>query len=216
MLEKTLEGPLDCEIKPVNHKGNQPWIFIRRTDDETEAPVLWEPDVKSRLIGKDPGAGKDWRQKERGQQRMRWLDGITTLMDMNLNKLQETVKNRRAWLTEVHVSPNLVTEQQNDSFLQNKMYFYHTVQQWHSLIFTQMKIELNHTWILDSWKLWDNKWVFLKPLHLWKLTVLWEKTNRKSDRKITERCYLYKVLDQATWIIRSDQSLSRVRLFATP
>ena len=65
VLEKTLESPLDCkEIKPVNPKGNQPWIFIGRTD--AEAPILWSPDSKNQLIGKDPDAGKDWRQKEKG------------------------------------------------------------------------------------------------------------------------------------------------------
>ena len=65
VLEKTLESPLDCkEIKPVNPKGNQPWIFIGRTD--AEAPILWPPDAKSWLIGKDPDAGKDWRQEEKG------------------------------------------------------------------------------------------------------------------------------------------------------
>ena len=64
VLEKTLESPLDCkEIKPVHPKGNQPWIFIRRTDAET--PILWAPDVKSWLIGKDPDAGKDWREEEK-------------------------------------------------------------------------------------------------------------------------------------------------------
>ena len=68
VLEKTLESPLDCkEIKPVNPKGNQPWIFIGRTDAEAEAPVLWPPDVKSQLTGKDPDAGKDWRQQEKGE-----------------------------------------------------------------------------------------------------------------------------------------------------
>ena len=66
VLEKTLESPLDSkEIKPVNPKGNQPWIFIGRTDAEAEAPILWPPDVKTRLFGKDPDAGKDWRQKEK-------------------------------------------------------------------------------------------------------------------------------------------------------
>ena len=66
VLEKTLESPLDFkEIKPVNPKGNQPWIFIGRTDAEAEAPILWPLDVKRRLTGKDPNAGKDWRQ-ERG------------------------------------------------------------------------------------------------------------------------------------------------------
>ena len=67
MVEKTLENLLGGkEIKPVNPKGNQPWIFIGRMDAEAEAPVLWPPDSKSRLIGKDPGAGKDWGQEEKG------------------------------------------------------------------------------------------------------------------------------------------------------
>ena len=65
VLEKTLESPLDCkEIQPVHPKGNQPWLFIGRTDAEAEAPTLWPPDVKSWLTGKDPDAGKDWGQKE--------------------------------------------------------------------------------------------------------------------------------------------------------
>ena len=64
---KDSESPLDCkEIKPVNPKGHQPWIFIGRTDAETETPILWPPDAKSWLIGKDPNAGKDWRQEEKG------------------------------------------------------------------------------------------------------------------------------------------------------
>ena len=67
VLEKTLESPLDYKkIKPVNPKGNQPWIFIGRTDAEAEAPVVWPPDVKSRLTRKDPDAGKDWRQEQKG------------------------------------------------------------------------------------------------------------------------------------------------------
>ena len=67
VLEKTLKSPLDGkEIKLVHHKGNQSWIFIGRTDDEVEAPILWPPDVKSWLIRKDPDAGKDWRQEEKG------------------------------------------------------------------------------------------------------------------------------------------------------
>ena len=65
VLQKTLESPLDCkEIKPVNTKRNQSWVFIGRTD--AEAPILWPPDVKSWLTGKDPDAGKDWRQEEKG------------------------------------------------------------------------------------------------------------------------------------------------------
>ena len=67
VLEETLESPLDCrEVKPVHPKGNQSWIFIRRTDAEAEAPVLWPPNVKSWVIRKDPDAGKDWRQEENG------------------------------------------------------------------------------------------------------------------------------------------------------
>ena len=66
VLEKTLESPLDCkEIKPVNPKGNQPWIFIGRADAEAEAPILWPPDAKNWIIRKDPDGGKDWRQEDK-------------------------------------------------------------------------------------------------------------------------------------------------------
>ena len=67
VLEKTLETLLDCkEIKPVSPKGNQSWIFIGRTDTEAEAPMFWPPDTKNWFIGKDPDAGEDWRQEEKG------------------------------------------------------------------------------------------------------------------------------------------------------
>ena len=67
VLEKTLESPLDCkEIQPVHPKGDQSWVFIGRTDAEAETPILWPPDEKNRLIWKDPDAGKDWRQEEKG------------------------------------------------------------------------------------------------------------------------------------------------------
>ena len=67
VLEKTLESPLDCkEIQPVNSKGNQSWLFIGSTDAEAEVPILWPPDLKNWLIGKDPEAGKDWRWEEKG------------------------------------------------------------------------------------------------------------------------------------------------------
>ena len=76
VLEKTLECPLDCkEIKPVNPKGNQSWIFIGRSNAEVETPILWSCDAKSRLIGKDPDGGKDWRQEEKGtteDEMVRW------------------------------------------------------------------------------------------------------------------------------------------------
>ena len=67
VLEKSLESPLDCkEIQPIRPKGNQSWIFIGRTDAEAETPILWPPDMKNWLIGKDSDAGRDWRQEEKG------------------------------------------------------------------------------------------------------------------------------------------------------
>ena len=81
VLEKTLESPLDCkEIQSVNPKGNQSWIFIGRTDCEAETPILWPHDAKNWLIGKDLKLGKIEGGRRRGQQRMRWLDGITDSM----------------------------------------------------------------------------------------------------------------------------------------
>ena len=93
VLEKTFENPLDCKkIKPVNPKTNQPWKFIWRTDAEVEAPILWPPNVKNWLIGKDPDAGKDWRQEEKGITEDK-KDGITDSTDMRLSKLWEMMKS---------------------------------------------------------------------------------------------------------------------------
>ena len=110
VLEKTLENPLDCkEIEQVNPKGNQPWIFIGRTHAKAEAPMLWPPDAKRWLTGKDESRKKKMLRKKEGrrrmgQQRMRRLDtdSITDSMDMILRKSQEIVDDRGAWCAIVH------------------------------------------------------------------------------------------------------------------
>ena len=103
LLEKTLASPLDCkEIKPINPKRNQSWIFVGRTDAEAETPILWPPDTKNWLIEKILMLGKIEGRWRRGWQRMRWLDVITDSMDLSLSKVQELVMGRETWHTVVH------------------------------------------------------------------------------------------------------------------
>ena len=117
VLEKTLERPLDCkEIKPLNPEGNQAWIFIGKTDAEAETPILWPPNAKNWLIGKDPEAGKDWGKEENGVTEDELVDGSSDSMVVSLSKLRGMVKDTEAWSAAIHgARESDMTEWLNDN-----------------------------------------------------------------------------------------------------
>ena len=151
VLEKTLESPLDCkDIKPVNAKGYQPWIFIGRTDAEAEAPILWPPVAKSWLTGKDPNAGKDWRQEEKGMAEDKMVGCQHRLSGHEFEWAQGDGKGQRSLVccSPWGLKESDTTEQLNNNQFSDLQTFYQRVIWSFHLIFEELKSVFHSRWII--------------------------------------------------------------------